>query len=182
MRFIGRRAVVTALIAAAALCGPLVQSALADEITFVTTPDRRLVLTGTLANSQVTVGPGTLPNEYRFTSDANITVDASASAFCGSPPAPALAVECDDDPTPMMPDDDIESIRVDGGAGEDTIRAFGLLPSLPQAAASLLLEGGAGNDILTGGVRRETLRGARATTRSTAAPEKTSSTATRGPT
>lgn len=159
MRSIGRGAVVTALIAAAALCGPLVQAALADDITFVTTPDRRLVLTGTGADSQVTVGPGTLTNmDYRFTSNANITVAANARAFCGSP-APALAVECDDDPTPMKSGDDIESIRVDGGVGDDRITASGPLPSLPPAAASLLLDGGAGADILTGGVRAETLSG-----------------------
>lgn len=103
---------------------------------------RALVMSGTpgSVNSTVTVGPGTPPNAYRFTSTATITVSATADPFCDPP---GTVVQCLDDPGPAG--GDIRVVRVEGRGGADNITALGLLPTV---TGGVVITGGDGDDTI----------------------------------
>jgi hypothetical protein len=142
------RAVVIALLL---LLGPGAAAASADMLS-LSPMTGTLQLTGTGANNTITLGPGTLANEYRFTtSPGTINVDPSAAAICGDSGA---VVECDDK-DPVANADVVNNVTVNGAGASDNVSMTGAITT-----ASVTLDGGPGNDALTGGPGNESLVGA----------------------
>jgi len=145
-----RGATRAALIALAILLVPGAVAASADTLGV---NQRVLTLAGN--PSTIVLSPGTSPNAYRFESAVGRTIDVTgdaANALCGPD---GRTVECRDDSTLAIPNDDIVSITINGEIGDDIISKTGPLPTV----SSVLLNGGAGADRIVGGVGRDVIVG-----------------------